>query len=95
MMATEVKEVADQLGIEGEEVIVLQHLILSHHGQLEYGSPKRPIIQEAEILHLIDVIDAQMNVLTRELGKTLPGEFTERIFSLDNRSFYKPKFTNE
>src|SRR5690625_1818416 len=95
MMATEVKEVADQLGIEGEEVIVSQHLILSDHGQLEYGSPKRPIIQEVEILHLIDVIDAQMNVLTRELGKTLPGEFTERIFSLDNRSFYKPKFTNE
>src|SRR5699024_12424436 len=88
MMATEVKEVADQLGIEGEEVIVLQHLILSHHGQLEYGSPKRPIIQEAEILHLIDVIDAQMNVLKRELGKTLQGELIERNIFIVYRSLY-------
>lgn len=95
IMATEVKEMADQLGIDGEEVMVLQHLILSHHGKLEFGSPKLPLIQEAEILHFIDMIDAKMNVLDRELKKVKPGEFTERLFPLDNRSFYKPIFTNQ
>lgn len=48
------------------------------------------MIQEAEILHYIDNIDAKMNMLTRALDKTKPGEFTERLFPLDNRSFYKP-----
>ena len=58
----------------------------------EWGSPKKPMIQEAEIIHYIDNIDAKMNMLNRALEKTSEGEFTERVFALDNRSFYKPKF---
>jgi len=92
IMVTEIQKAADELGIEGEEVIVLQHMILSHHGKAEWGSPKPPLIKEAEILHHIDNIDAKMNILDRELERVKPGEFTERIFALDNRSFYKPTF---
>lgn len=93
MMVTEMKEVARELGIEDkEEVVVLQHLVLSHHGKEEWGSPKRPLIREAEILHLIDLIDAKMNMLNRALDKTKPGEFTEKLFAMDHRTFYKPKF---
>lgn len=92
IMVDEIGQAAKELGIEGEEVMVLQHIVLSHHGKEEWGSPKKPMIQEAEILHYIDNIDAKMNMLTRALNKTKPGEFTERIFALDNRSFYKPKF---
>src|SRR5690625_4153134 len=88
----EIKEVADELGIEGEEVTVLQHLVLSHHGKAEWGSPKVPLIREAEILHFIDLIDAKMNMLNRALDKVKPGEFTPKLFALDNRSFYKPTF---
>lgn len=94
IMVTEIQKAADELGIEGEEVIVLQHMILSHHGKPEWGSPKPPLIKEAEILHHIDNIDAKMNILDRELERVKPGEFTERIFALDNRSFYKPTFHN-
>jgi len=92
IMVNEIGQSARELNIEGEEVMVLQHLVLSHHGKEEWGSPKKPMIQEAEIIHYIDNIDAKMNMLTRALDKTTPGEFTERIFALDNRSFYKPKF---
>src|SRR5690625_3641431 len=92
IMVGEIKEVADQLDISGEEVTVLQHLVLSHHGVPEWGSPKRPQVMEAEILHVIDVIDARVNMLTRALERTKPGEFTERLFALDNRSFYRPPF---
>lgn len=92
IMVNEIKEAAKDLQIEGEEVMVLQHLVLSHHGKAEWGSPKPPMIKEAEILHHIDNIDAKMNMLDRALEKVKPGEFTERIFALDNRSFYKPTF---
>lgn len=92
IMVNEISRAADELEITGEEVMLLQHLVLSHHGKEEWGSPKRPMLKEAEILHYIDNIDAKMNMLDRALGKTKAGEFSERIFPLDNRSFYKPTF---
>ncbi|MBS4210705.1 3'-5' exoribonuclease YhaM [Bacillus sp. FJAT-50079] len=88
----EIAMAAEELGIQGEEVVVLQHLVLSHHGKLEWGSPKQPMIKEAEILHMIDNIDAKMNMLDRAMKRVKPGEFSERIFPLDNRMFYKPTF---
>nr|WP_106780976.1 3'-5' exoribonuclease YhaM [Lysinibacillus timonensis] len=90
IMVDEIGQAAKELEIDGEEVVLLKHIVLSHHGKEEWGSPKKPMIQEAEILHYIDNIDAKMNMLTRALGKTKPGEFTERLFALDNRSFYNP-----
>lgn len=92
IMVAEIKQVADELEIAGEEVLVLQHIVLSHHSNPEWGSPKQPLVMEAEILHIIDLIDAKMNMLGRALDKIEPGEFTERLFGLDNRSFYKPTF---
>lgn len=92
IMVNEIGQAARELNVDGEEVMVLQHIVLSHHGKEEWGSPKKPMIQEAEIIHYIDNIDAKMNMLNRVLEKTPEGEFTERVFALDNRSFYKPKF---
>jgi 3'-5' exoribonuclease len=92
IMVNEIGKAADELNIAGEEVMILQHLVLSHHGKAEWGSPKPPLIKEAEILHYIDNIDAKMNMLDRALERVKPGEFSERIFALDNRSFYKPVF---
>ncbi|MDK8639251.1 3'-5' exoribonuclease YhaM [Niallia taxi] len=92
IMVNEIGKAADELGIKGEEVMILQHLVLSHHGKAEWGSPKAPLIKEAEILHYIDNLDAKMNMLDRALERVKPGEFSERIFPLENRSFYKPFF---
>lgn len=74
-----------------EDVVVLRHMVLAHHGLMEYGSPVRPRIMEAEILHQIDNMDASMQMMTRALDHTEAGEYTERIFGMDNRSFYLPK----
>ncbi len=74
-----------------EDVIVLRHMVLAHHGLLEYGSPVRPRIMEAEVLHQIDNIDASMQMMTSAIENAEPGQYTERIFGLDNRSFYVPK----
>ncbi|RDI47877.1 3'-5' exoribonuclease YhaM [Falsibacillus pallidus] len=92
IMVNEIGKAAEELNIHGEEVMVLQHLVLSHHGKLEWGSPKVPMIKEAEILHYIDNLDAKMNMLDRALERVKPGEFSERVFALENRSFYKPVF---
>jgi 3'-5' exoribonuclease len=92
IMINEIGKAAEELGISGEEIMVLQHMVLSHHGKAEWGSPKPPLIKEAEILHYIDNIDAKMNMLDRALERVKPGEFSERVFALDNRSFYKPSF---
>jgi len=92
IMVNEIGKAADELGISGEEVMILQHLVLSHHGKAEWGSPKPPMIKEAEILHHIDNLDAKMNMLDRALSRVKPGEFSERVFALDNRTFYKPIF---
>ena len=92
IMVNEIGKAAEELGIKGEEVVVLQHLVLSHHGKMEWGSAKPPMIKEAEILHYIDNLDAKMNMMDRALRHVKPGEFTERVFALDNRSFYKPTF---
>lgn len=58
-----IERVASQRG-DVPEVLVweLQHLILSHHGEYEFGSPKRPKTVEAQLLHYIDQIDAKANV---------------------------------
>ncbi|MBT2638994.1 3'-5' exoribonuclease YhaM [Bacillus sp. ISL-39] len=92
IMVNEIGKAADELGISGEEIVILQHMVLSHHGKAEWGSPKPPMIKEAEILHYIDNLDAKMNMLDRALSRVKPGEFSERVFALDNRSFYKPVF---
>lgn len=84
-------EAAHQLNIEGEEVILLQHLVLSHHGKNEYGSPVLPQIKEAEIIYLIDNIDARMNMFDKALEQVEPGECSKRVFALENRVIYKPK----
>ncbi|WP_053365472.1 3'-5' exoribonuclease YhaM [Bacillus sp. FJAT-27245] len=92
IMVNEIGKTAEELGIAGEEVIILQHMVLSHHGKAEWGSPKPPLIKEAEILHYIDNLDAKMNMLDGALERVKPGEFSERVYALDNRSFYKPVF---
>lgn len=90
----EVVKAAQTLEIneEAESFLLLRHLVLSHHGLKEYGSPVRPQIIEAEVLHRIDEFDASMNMMTESLKQISPGEFTGRIFALENRKLYKPYY---
>lgn len=83
-----------KLGADKEIIILLQHMILSHHYEPEYGSPKRPMIPEAELLHHLDIIDARMYDMNKALLDVNDGEFSEKIYSLDNVSIYKSKFNS-
>lgn len=91
--AEEVNDAAHELNInrDDESVLLLKHLILSHHGKLEYGSPKVPMVLEAELLHFIDNIDARIMMFDKHLKGVAPGEFTDRVFPLESRQLYQPK----
>jgi len=86
-----IDRLAGELGIGKEKTIMLEHMILSHHYEPEFGSPKKPLFPEAEMLHYLDMIDARMYDMKEALESTLPGEFSDRVWTLDNRKLYKPE----
>lgn len=73
-----------------EDVILLKHVVLAHHGKMEFGSPVVPHLLEAEVIHHLDNLDASINMIDTALQRTTPGAFSERIFGLENRTFYRP-----
>lgn len=81
--------VAQTIGADRELVMMLQHMILSHHYEPEFGSPVKPMFPEAELLHHLDMIDARMYDMNRVLGETNSGSFSEKIYSLEGRRIYK------
>lgn len=89
MGAQETAEVAEMLGIPEEKSVLLQHLLLSHHGEPEFGAAVLPQCAEAELLSLIDQIDSRMEIYREALVPLKSGEFSQRIFALDNRRIYK------
>ena len=68
---------------------MLEHMLISHHYEPEFGSPKKPLFPEAEMLHYLDMIDAKMFDMQEALEKTEPGQFSDRVWTLDNRTLYK------
>lgn len=86
----EIARCAKALGVRRELTLMVEHMILSHHDLPEYGSPKPPMFPEAEVLHVLDILDARMFEMQRELKQAQPGGFTERIWSLD-RKLYRRK----
>lgn len=91
IMASELRKAAEELKINSEVPLLLEHMILSHHGQQEFGSPVMPLTKEALLLSLIDNLDSKMVVVNKALNDVEPGNFSNKVFPLDNRSFYKPK----
>lgn len=89
------EQAAQNVGVTGETVALLEHMIISHHGIPEYGSPRMPMFPEAEALHWIDTLDARMNEMQGIQDRTPKGAFSERIFSLDNRRMYHPYYTDD
>ena len=86
----ELRIAAKELNIESEVPLLLEHIVLSHHGQLEFGSPVLPLTREALLISMIDNLDSKMLVLDKAYEDVERGEFTQKIYSLDGRSFYKP-----
>lgn len=76
---------------ETEKTMLLKHMIIAHHGRLEYGSAKEPMTVEAYILAQIDEIDAKVNLLQSTLKKVEEGTVSGPVNAFDRRRFYKNK----
>ena len=91
IMCAEIRKAAEELKITSEVPVLLEHMVLSHHGQQEFGSPVMPLTKEALLLSLIDNLDSKMVVVSKATEDLELGSFSTKVFPLDNRSFYKPK----
>ena len=82
-------ETGRALGVDGETVLMLQHMVLSHHGSPDYGSPVRAAFPEAEVLSQLDLLDARLFEMQAALANVAPGQFSGRVWALENREIYK------
>ena len=91
IMVSEIRAAAERLNIHSEVGVLLQHMILSHHGEKDFGSPVPPLTREAFLLHVIDDLDAKMTIINKALDGVNKGEFSQRVMAMDGRAFYQPK----
>lgn len=91
-----IHDTAKELGLENsEEVILLQHIIISHHYYGNFGSPKKPNIAEALVIHFIDNIDSKVTELGEELDLVKIGDLTSSIGVLERERYYKHKLSKK
>src|SRR4029077_12179265 len=76
---------------------LVEHMILSHHGQLEFGSPKLPQFPEAMLLHYLDDLDAKMESMRQmvDRDRQVEGLFTGYSASMERSILKKAKYLEE
>jgi 3'-5' exoribonuclease len=78
-----------------EKRLLAKHVVLAHHGEYEYGSPKRPKCLEALIVHYVDDLDSKMNAIGKFIeADPSPGEFTQ-MNKMYGRFFFKPDWARK
>ena len=88
MGAMKIEQKAIELGISREKAMLLEHMVISHHGEPDFGAAVRPMFLEAENLSQLDTLDATIYEITSAVGEVKEGEFTGRMWALDNRKLF-------
>lgn len=88
MGAVKIEMKAKELGISEDKAMLLQHMVISHHGEPDFGAAVRPMFLEAEILSQLDTLDATIYEISSAVSDVKTGEFTPRQWALDNRKLY-------
>jgi 3'-5' exoribonuclease len=91
---SDVRSAAEEAGVTGEIPLLLEHMVISHHGSAEFGSPRLPMFAEADVLHWLDILDAHMFQFAAAEQRTLPGGFSDKVWSLERR-IYRPVFDSQ
>lgn len=86
--AQEVCEAAGETGMPEEKSLLLQHMLLSHHGEPEFGAAVRPLCAEAELLSCIDMMDSRMEIYEETLADVPEGSFSSRVFALEKKIYH-------
>ncbi len=88
MGATKIDKYAEKLGVDRRVSVLLQHMILSHHGEPEFGAAVRPMFMEAEVLSELDLMDARIYEMREAVSQANPNDFSGRVWALDNRKLF-------
>ena len=84
-----IQTACEKTGASTAKGLLLQHMVLSHHGIPDYGSPVTPRFPEAEVLHTLDTLDARLYQMDEAIARAMPGGFSEKVWGLDNRQLYR------
>jgi len=84
-----------ELGISEEVSTLIGHMILSHHGEPDFGSAVRPMFLEAILLNKIDDIDAKVNMCENALNDVPAGSFSDKIFGFGGIQLYQHGLKSE
>ncbi len=88
MGATLIEEYAKRLCIDHKTAMLVEHMVLSHHGEPEFGAAVRPMFIEAEILSEMDLLDSRIYEMREAVSSAAPNDFSSRVWALDNRKLF-------
>lgn len=94
MGAMVIQKYAEKLGISKETEMLLQHMVLSHHGEPEYGAAVRPMFIEAELLSELDLMDSRIYEMREAVQGTGAKDFSGRIWAMENRKLFNHSRTD-
>lgn len=83
-----IERYAEKLGISQNTAMLLEHMVLSHHGEPEFGAAVRPMFIEAELLSELDLLDSRIFEMREALESTNANDFTGRLWAMDNRKLF-------
>ncbi len=88
MGAMVIERYAEKLGISQKTAMLLEHMVLSHHGEPEFGAAVRPMFIEAELLSELDLMDSRIFEMREALEGTKENDFSGRLWAMDNRKLF-------
>ena len=88
MGAVKVNKYAEKLGIDRKTAMLVEHMILSHHGEPDFGAAVRPMFIEAELLSQLDLMDSRVYEMKEAVAGLNEDDFSARLWALDNRKLY-------
>lgn len=94
MGAMVIRQYAEKLQIDKDTEILLEHMVLSHHGEPEFGAAVRPMFMEAEILSELDMMDSRVYEMREAVSAAKPQEFSARVWAMDNRKLFNHNRTD-
>lgn len=78
-----------------EKKLLAKHMVLAHHGKLEYGSPKEPVCVEALIVHMIDDLDSKVNAIQNFIEQDSSAGSWTTLNKQFERFFFKPEWARK
>ena len=88
MGAMTINKYAEKLNISSKTAMLLEHMILSHHGEPEFGAAVRPMFIEAELLSELDLMDSRIYEMREAVENTKVDDFSGRVWAMDNRKLF-------